>query len=842
MKTLRPLLTLLLVALATTACSDKVYVLDNDQFILGLQQNHHEGSTVEGNLITSALREMNQLDIVFYPSRLLKTENVAFLSTRGTDDVESIVNIYPEGIRDQFMVGIMRGRDVKRFVFNRSSDNFDTDLQVAGMRYHIHYKAGWPEFRNFSLSNGQDIDDNATYRVAISRFYYFSGETFPSYKYRNGLGLRNFEESRLLSARDSLRRYLTSGREWRYLDEQRATVTNTTLSYVGKRSIPQIQGSAHLSPVHGHRVTTRGIVTASGSVQYYPGGEEAYIQCPKGDGNPKTSDAIHLHFRKLDRPLEIGDEIEVTGTVYEQWFESGLSRTGLREITNVKVLRKNAPLPEPILLGRGGRQIPSSVISNWIGNVNYKPELDLDEALDFFESIEGMRVRIRDPRITGFRGGNEEFYRTRPKGYLNLYVMPDGKRRTYQTTPQGGEIVDVMKNDFVPNLVTIISNHLTHGVDTNAYYDVGKIIEGDVVGVFGYEANLFGGAEYAMVIPQPQESLIQFAKENTKRTELTDRPITNLVASPDHLTVAVYNVENLAGNEHDRLEEIGRSIAINLQCPDVISLVEVQDENGLDFNNDFGSAEATLQGLIDNTPCGPDVAYDFLNIDPFAHNDGGQPGGNIQVAYIYNKNRITFRPRGNPTSLMDNYLRGDGRVFHNPMRLFTRDSSFSSARKSLLVEFEFNGQVVVFIANHFNAKLGDSPMWGAIQPQVTGSEAKRREMARKLNQLIQRMLMFNPDIPIVALGDFNAFSEDGSMIILQGKELTNLSTHLLPFNQRYSYNFNGKSQQIDHVFVTNNMLSMNPEFEIPNINTDFMARLADHDPVIARFFIPRRRR
>jgi hypothetical protein len=829
---------LLLISLSylLTSCGDEAYKLNNDEIVLGLTNSHAQGSSVEGNLITSAIREVHNLDIVFYPSRLIKQNNIALLSSHQNAASTDVYEVYPDGIKDQFIVGNMSGRDIKNFIKERSQDNFDVDLQVAGMNYHLHYVGGWLNYAYYGLRNSRELDEDAVYRVAVSRYYYFSGETFPSYKYRNGLGLRNFEETRFISARESLNQYLQSGREWPFLREPRAKVTTHALPSIGYKKIPEIQGRAHLSPYLGHRVKTSGIVTAVGTVGHYPGGEELYIQCPTGDGDPLTSDGLHIHLGATGQLFKVGMEIEIEGVIYEQLYESGLSRTGLREISNYKILRESAPLPEPVRLGLGGRPIPQNVISSWRGNVNIKPELNLNDGMDFYESLEGMRVVISNPRITGFRGGNEEFYRARPKGYLNLYVKPDGEQDDPKTTPAGGVIIDKQNNDFNPGIIQILSNHFTNGFDPNAYYDVGKMIEGDIVGVMGFEGNIFGGAEFAMVLPTPQDPFQQFTASNQQRTELRNRPITTLIPTENQLTVAAYNLENLAGNQLDRLVEIGTSIAVNLQCPDIVSLVEVQDENGTDFQGD-ASVRVTLNRLIEYIPCQSDVAYKPIFVDPFQGGDGGQPGGNIQVAFLYNSNRVSFTPRGALHPLMDITVRPGGGASANPARLFTRDEVFQNTRKSLLAEFEFRGEKVYLINNHFNSKFSDTGLWNAVQPQDFRSDNKRQLMARLINGFVQKMLLQEPQASVIVLGDFNAFTYENSMRVLSGEQLHNLVTQpgLIPFHDQYSYNFNGNSQLIDHIFVTASLLARRPEVQIPHINTDYMGRLADHDPIIARF-------
>jgi len=60
----------------------------------------------------------------------------------------------------------------------------------------------------------------------------------------------------------------------------------------------------------------------------------------------------------------------------------------------------------------------------------------------------------------------------------------------------------------------------------------------------------------------------------------------------------------------------------------------------------------------------------------------------------------------------------------------------------------------------------------------------------------------------------------------------------VPASQRYTYNFEGNSQALDHVFVSRGLLS-GAELDIVHLNTDFPAlpgrTASDHDPLVVRF-------
>ncbi|MUG95830.1 hypothetical protein F7734_27115 [Scytonema sp. UIC 10036] len=60
----------------------------------------------------------------------------------------------------------------------------------------------------------------------------------------------------------------------------------------------------------------------------------------------------------------------------------------------------------------------------------------------------------------------------------------------------------------------------------------------------------------------------------------------------------------------------------------------------------------------------------------------------------------------------------------------------------------------------------------------------------------------------------------------------------LPANERYTYNFEGNAQVLDHILVSGNLLNKLDGFDVVHINSEFADQISDHDPVLARFNIP----
>jgi Ca2+-binding RTX toxin-like protein len=93
----------------------------------------------------------------------------------------------------------------------------------------------------------------------------------------------------------------------------------------------------------------------------------------------------------------------------------------------------------------------------------------------------------------------------------------------------------------------------------------------------------------------------------------------------------------------------------------------------------------------------------------------------------------------------------------------------------------------------------------------------------------------DPAAGVVVLGDLNEF-EFVSPVLTLGESLTNLTLQL-PADERYTFNFEGNSQSLDHILVSDR-LAATAEFDAVHTNSEFAARptsASDHDPIVARF-------
>jgi hypothetical protein len=105
-----------------------------------------------------------------------------------------------------------------------------------------------------------------------------------------------------------------------------------------------------------------------------------------------------------------------------------------------------------------------------------------------------------------------------------------------------------------------------------------------------------------------------------------------------YVSTGDYNVENMTWNS-THLPTVAGDIATMLKTPDLVFLQEIQDDSG---PNDDGTvtADKTLSILVTAIAQKSDVTYKFAYIPPVNNQDGGEPGGNIRVAFLYRPERL----------------------------------------------------------------------------------------------------------------------------------------------------------------------------------------------------------
>jgi predicted extracellular nuclease len=172
----------------------------------------------------------------------------------------------------------------------------------------------------------------------------------------------------------------------------------------------------------------------------------------------------------------------------------------------------------------------------------------------------------------------------------------------------------------------------------------------------------------------------------------------------------------------------------------------------------------------------------------------------------------------------------------SPGRIDPANTAFANSRKPLAGEFRFRGHTVFVVANHFNSKGGDDPLFGHRQPPVAVTETQRHAQATIVNAFARDIQHADLLGNYVVLGDINDFEFSRTVQILQGFQLLDMF-YLLPPNERYSYVFEGNSQALDHILVSPALLLPIPEYDSVHVNAEFSDQASDHDPQIARVVV-----
>ena len=81
------------------------------------------------------------------------------------------------------------------------------------------------------------------------------------------------------------------------------------------------------------------------------------------------------------------------------------------------------------------------------------------------------------------------------------------------------------------------------------------------------------------------------------------------------------------------MSQVAGHIATSLKSPDIVFLQEIQDNSG-PTDNGVVDATTTLTNLANAIKAVNGIEYSFLEISPQNDEDGGEPGGNIRVAYL----------------------------------------------------------------------------------------------------------------------------------------------------------------------------------------------------------------
>ncbi|MCT9142238.1 endonuclease/exonuclease/phosphatase family protein [Streptomyces violarus] len=586
-----------------------------------------------------------------------------------------------------------------------------------------------------------------------------------------------------------------------------STIVLTTPAHADSVRVHDVQGSTRTSPYAGKQVTdVAGIVTG---IRTYGSSRGFWIQDPNPDADPATSEGVFVFTSSTPKGVTVGDSVTVSGTVAE--YVPGGTASGNQSLTEITkptftVLSSGNKLPATTKVD--ARSVPATYAppgdTTANGSINALTLKPSKYALDHYEALEGMTVRVSDTRVVGA---------TDPYTELWVTVKPHENRNRHGGTVYGSYDAQNTGRLQIQSLGATADFPKAN---------VGDTLTGTTAGPLDY--NQFGG--YTLVASELGTLKTGDMKRETTRKQRSGE-----------LSVATYNVENLDPSDATFAAHAS-AIVNNLKSPDIVSLEEIQDNNGA-TNDGTVAADQTLTKLIDAIVAAGGPKYDWRSIDPVNGTDGGEPGGNIRQAFLFNPKRVSFTDRagGDATTATDvTKVRGKAQLTLSPGRIAPADEAWKNSRKPLAGEFAFRGRTVFVIANHFNSKGGDQGLTSQYQPPSRSSETQRHQQATLVNAFVKDVLDTQKNADVVTLGDINDFEFSRTARLLEGRGELWSAIKSLPRNERYSYVYQGNSQVLDQILISPSIRrDCDFEYDSVHINAEFNDQISDHDPQILRF-------
>ncbi|MEM6496810.1 MAG: endonuclease/exonuclease/phosphatase family protein [Pseudomonadota bacterium] len=583
-------------------------------------------------------------------------------------------------------------------------------------------------------------------------------------------------------------------------------------------SIGAVQGPGHKSPLVDKTVTVEGVITSLG-----PRAEFTIQGTP--DGDPKTSDALAVRYKgrpgqafdSQDLRLAVGDRVTVTGKVIEDsrpprgrtvlvcgTTQSNQIKPGAsKELTLTKLDASSGSikylgsgkLPDAVSVPAPGQALPKTYDDD--GLKSFDPNTDF---VDYLESLESMRVKIGSSIAIAPLNRFSELW-VQPEGTPGV-ALADGWRR--------------MVTDYShrANRLLLSLPRPNFSIGPAKIKAAAKIapVEGIVSYSFGAYKILLGA------VPQ-----------FTDGKQAEPKPFKRMA---NHIVLASYNVANfdlevestdkLVGTTKPdddvgagRLTQFADHIANFLGRPDLVVLQEVQDNDGATVSTD-ATGTKTGQALVAAIKKAGGPAYSYGEVAPKLNCDGGQPGGNIRSAFLFNPESLTLVSSS---------------VIADPA---TTDNAFKNSRKPLVGVFRLkSGKEMTVIAVHLASKGSDDPLQGNVPNPQRKSEKQRLAQAKLVRDFADNQVAQHPERTIVVVGDFNDYYFSPTLERIKGKgkaALTNL-VEQLPEKERWTYIFKGQAQALDHVLVGGSVDLKASNAGVVRLNASRLTQASDHDPI-----------
>jgi predicted extracellular nuclease len=567
-------------------------------------------------------------------------------------------------------------------------------------------------------------------------------------------------------------------------------VAGGALAFAAITPISGIQGRAHVSPLAGESVTTHGVVTIVIDNGFY-------LQDASGDGDDATAEGLFAYTGTAPE-VAAGDELEVAGTVVEFLPGGDPENLSITEIhpSSVRILARGRPLPIPVVVGGSGRIPPGEAMDD-DGLTAFDP---VGDGIDFWESLEGMRVRLFAPRVVGPTNAFGEAWVAAGNGASGMSAGGALTATVRDANPERVQIDDALLPSPMPS------------------FNVGDAIA-DVVGIVDYR---FGCFE---VLATTMPALVASAP--------AARPV-SLPGGHGRLTLATFNVRNLTPGDGGRARRIADILVHSLGAPAILVLQEIQDSSG-PVDDGVVDAAATIDTLIGAIRGAGGPGYAAREVAPDDGADGGAPGGNIRVVVLFDSTRVSFVDRGVAAANAGTSAVPTGGgvgLTVSPGRVDPGNATWEAARKPLAAELRAGGATLFLVACHFSSRSGTTPEFGSAQPPFDPRAQRRFAQAEIVRDFVQSILRLDPGARVIVAGDFNDDVFSGALSPLSSSTALFDLYWRLAEEERYSYLFECNAHAYDRILVSPALVA-GAAVDIAHVCSGFADAASDHDPVVA---------
>jgi predicted extracellular nuclease len=520
--------------------------------------------------------------------------------------------------------------------------------------------------------------------------------------------------------------------------------------------IHRIQGPGSFSPLAGQTVTTRGVVTGATRKGYF-------IQDPDGDVNEAVSHGIFVFERRRRPP--VGSLVEVSGKVVD--YQPGPNARPTTQLVeqSTRVLADDGPRIGPV----------------WL--TAERVLVEQQELAAFLNHLEGMLV--------GVPAGATFVAPSNPFG--DYVVVPP--HTDLMRTQQGGVLIDPHAPErWLPGF-RVLDYAAAPTVNVGA-----QLLE-PVVGplnfrVASYQIATTGPVRVSPAVVEARPTRLRGEGSRVSVLTLNGFNLDTKKEDPARVRDPGRDVDDDVADK--RFLTLGQAIVSQAASPAIVALQEMQDDDGAELS-DTVRAERTYARLIAAVQRAGGPTYDWVDIPPQAGADGGQPGGNIRNAFLYDPGRV---------QLVEGTLQ----------RLGLESPAFDGSRKPLVARFRLlEGQGELELINvHLASKRHQNGLFAPEQPGFDPRLALRVQQVEVIGAHLAQLRALEVDYYVT--GDFNDFEFSQTLRALTGEHSINL-VERVPGPLRFDYNHRGLSQALTHgVVAKRQMAGRTVEYEILHAN------------------------